>query len=93
MKNFNCPIGNRNRQFPGRSAVIHQTVPPCIRPRIVSIVNCRPTAQVLSNKRKHMSGPVAYREGGVQTPVTRNSEVLTKLSQIPSSVENTSVTT
>jgi hypothetical protein len=31
--------------------------------------------------------------GGVQTPPPRNSEVLTKLSRIPSSVENTSVTT
>jgi hypothetical protein len=30
---------------------------------------------------------------GVQTPLPRNSEVLTKLSRIPSSVENTSVTT
>ena len=39
---------------------------------------------------------VAYRGGfeGVQTPPPpRNSEVLTKLSRIPSSVENTSVTT
>jgi hypothetical protein len=36
---------------------------------------------------------LAYRGGlGVQPPV-RNSEVLTKLSRIPSSVENTSVTT
>jgi hypothetical protein len=31
--------------------------------------------------------------GGVQTPPPRNSEVLTKLSRIPSFVENTSVTT
>jgi hypothetical protein len=39
-------------------------------------------------------GTVAYREGGVQTPPPpRNSEVLTNLSRIPSSVENTSVTT
>ena len=41
--------------------------------------------------------PVAYRGaggfGGVQTPPSRNSEVLTKLNRIPSSVENTSVTT
>ena len=38
-------------------------------------------------------GAVAYRgEGGVKPP-PRNSEVLTKLSRIPSSVENTSVTT
>jgi hypothetical protein len=38
--------------------------------------------------------PVAYREGGwgVQPPPPRNSEVLTNLSRIPCSVENTSVT-
>jgi hypothetical protein len=30
---------------------------------------------------------------GVQPPPPRNSEVFTKLSRIPSSVENTSVTT
>jgi hypothetical protein len=32
-------------------------------------------------------------EGGFNPPTPRNSEVLTKLSRIPSSVENTSVTT
>jgi hypothetical protein len=39
-------------------------------------------------------GPVAYQVGvwGVQPPLPRNSEVLTTLSRIPSSVENTSVT-
>jgi hypothetical protein len=39
--------------------------------------------------------PVMYRGGGFggSTPLPRNSEVFTKLSQIPSSVENTSVTT
>jgi hypothetical protein len=31
-------------------------------------------------------------EGGIQPPPPRNSEVLTKLSRIPSSVEYTSVT-
>jgi hypothetical protein len=39
---------------------------------------------------------VAYRGGGFggfKPPPLRNSEVLTKLSRIPSSVENTSVTT
>jgi hypothetical protein len=33
------------------------------------------------------------RGGGFQTPSPRNSEVFTKLSRIPSSVENTSVST
>jgi hypothetical protein len=41
--------------------------------------------------------PVGYRGGGwgfkTPPPRPRNSEVLTKLSRIPSSVENTSVTT
>jgi hypothetical protein len=38
---------------------------------------------------------VAYQRGiwGFQTPPPRNSEVSTKLSRIPSSVENTSVIT
>jgi hypothetical protein len=47
-------------------------------------------------KIKINSYTVAYRGGvcGVQTPPSpRNSEVLTKLSRIPSFVENTSVTT
>jgi hypothetical protein len=51
------------------------------------------TQLLFMSETLHLS--VAYRGGfgGVQTPRPRNSEVLTKLSRIPSSVENTSVTT
>jgi hypothetical protein len=53
---------------------------------------------LLATNRSHAlySCTVAYRGGlgfGEFKPPSQNSEVLTKLSQIPSSVENTSVTT
>jgi hypothetical protein len=42
---------------------------------------------------KHWRTEGGGRFGGVKPPPPRNSEVLTKLSRIPSSVENASVTT
>jgi hypothetical protein len=52
---------------------------------LVRIINC-------TRCMVHTLTPVVYREGGVK-PRPQNSKVFTKLSQILSSVENTSITT
>ena len=47
----------------------------------------------IRERERAITVAVAYRGGFGGSKPHRNSEVLTKLSQIPSSVENTSVTT